>query len=162
MGGYMKKLVTCLLSFAFYTSFAFAQTCPHYAATDRDTVRKFFSSVVPGYNYLGVNGVLSRMANIAYLASLPQPLVQMGLKTQRQAFENEYQALVALLSELGDPLKLSIRPRTRAFIAEVVNSNHLGLDSTTLSGASDEEAQKHSENASAAAGFAMKKLWACF
>ena len=89
-------------------------------------------------------------------------MVNLGLNTQRQAFENEYQAVIVALDKFGSTPTLLVQRRTRAFLAQALNSQNLGLAGTTLSGNDDDEAQRNSATALAAVTDASKRLWSCY
>lgn len=141
---------------------ALAERCPSYAIQDRKVVKQLFSASLPSLIYPGINGMLVRLSNIAYLASLPPSFINLGLATHRQAFENEYQALLAEIDYIGENPQLPLRRQTRSFLAVVVNARHLGLQGTTLSGATDEEARQNSFAALEATIAGTRLLWACF
>jgi hypothetical protein len=157
----MNKAATCLLGLCLWSGVVQAEYCPRYATSDRETVRELFSSHVLGDDYRGVKSLILRLSNIAYLCSVPRPLVALNLSTHRAAFENEYQAVKRELDELGTTPPVVIRSRTRAFLAEVLNTSFLGLAGTTVSGSTNEEALHNSEVALAAVNNAIEKLWTC-
>lgn len=158
----MKHLMMTILAFGLTAANVQAQHCPRFARVDEKKVIQLFSQEIPGLPYAGTNGLLGRLGNIAYLGSLPAPAVNLGLNTQRQAFEAEYQAVVVALDELGANPPVPVRPRTRAFLAQAFNTSRLGLAETTISGRTNEEAQQNAATAVSAVTQAVKRLWSCY
>lgn len=152
----------CALSVVLVSNTAFADRCPRYARADRKAVQTLFASHTPGDGFQGVSAVLFRLGNIAYLGSVPPPLVELGLNTHRAAMENEYQALVQALDWLGNNPSVRVRRRTRVFLSKVVSSENLGLTGTTLTGPTEEEARENANEAVEAVGRAVARLWKCF
>ncbi len=139
-----------------------AQSCPHIGRMDRQKVFELLTTGIPDLPYVGVNGLIARLDNIAYLSSMPSPIVNLGLSTGRQAFELEYQAVVAALDEVGAHPPVRVQTKTRAFLAQALDSRRLGLAGTTLSGSSDDEARRNAALALAAVSEASKRLWSCY
>lgn len=136
--------------------------CPQYSPRDREAVRNVLSGEVPGIAFRGVAGIIGRSSNIAYLGSFAPPIVTLGLQTQREAFENEYQALLALIDQIGSQPLVGLKPRTRWFLRSVVNQSFLGLSGTTLRGANEADARQNADNALSALASANQLLWSCF
>lgn len=126
--------------------------CLKYATVDRPVLKSIL---------LNTAQILNRMNEFAYFLSYPQPYVQINL-TQRLAFNNELQALLHEITRLGSELPPNLRPITRTFIQHTVNTDYLSLTGTTVSGATDAEAQANSEILNTATTDGVHKLWECF
>ncbi|MBX7145165.1 MAG: hypothetical protein K1X79_11990 [Oligoflexia bacterium] len=133
-----------------------AQTCPaHYSnnPTNKLYVKRALTDAMSN---------LARMKELAYLGSLPNPLVNLGLLTQRAAIDNEYQALTQDIDRLGTPSVSFLTPRTIHFLNVVLSTQNMGLAGTTLLGSTQAEAENNSGAANLAAGIAISNLWRCY
>lgn len=136
--------------------------CPQYSPRDREAVRDVLLGETSGVPLGGVLGIMTRVSNVAFLGSFPPPTVTLGLHTQRQAFENEYQALLDLIDQIGSQPRLGLKPRTHEFLRRVVNQRFLGLSGTSLTGATEVDARQNADNALSAVASANQRLWSCF
>lgn len=154
-----KLLLSITLAILGFINTAQAQTCPtvSYAAVDRASIKNILSGPI--------TSSLSRMKEISYFGgSYVAPLVSLALLTQRAAFENEYQAHIAFInapSAVAFPT-IALRPRSRAFLAAVLNSANLGLTGSTMTGATQALAEANSDAANAASSAALQTIWSCF
>lgn len=150
-------------------SVAVAENCPKYALRDKEIVRNQFTSQGSGRGFYvsagsGVTEILTRMANIAYVSSGTGAILSSSddQRGQRAALDAEYQALISTIDEFAENRAVSMSPRTRMFLRQIVNSKYLELNGTTVTGTDEEEAGRNADAAINKVGVAMERLWRCF
>lgn len=132
----------------------FCQQSGAYSPTDRVAIKKLFSETV--------TPLLARMREISYLTSLDSSIVSLGLTTRRMAFEQEFQAEVAYVLELGTSPSIPLQPLSRRYVAQTLSAANLGFSGLTLAGATQAEAEQNSLQANSAVTTALTKIWSSF
>ncbi len=164
-----RSVCAWCVCFILTRSIVIAENCPKYSVRDREIVRQQFTTIGSGSGFYvsaesGVMEILSRMGNIAYEASGASGILSASVNQtgQRAALNAEYQALIGVLNRFAVTTSVSMSPRTRLFIRNVVNSDYLGLSGTTVDGVDDRAAARRSDEAVIRIGMAMQRLWRCF
>ena len=163
------KVAVCFCSFFLCISIAIAENCPKYPSRDKRIIRNLFLSQGPGGGFYiadgsGIMEILTRLANIAYLSSGTAAILSSSENQHlaRSALDSEYQALVKAIDEFAGSSKVSVSPRTRAFLRQIVNSQYLGLRGTTVTGFDNQEAGRNADAAVSKIGVAIARLWQCY
>jgi hypothetical protein len=149
----LKKMVMFFGSvIAFASSAQALPRCSEYAPADREEVREILEMVDLG---------LGRLREISILLGVGATWGLDLSSTQRLAVENEK---IAYLMEF-ERLRTStgqLRPRSRLFVARVLDQRALGITGITLLGSTPSEAIQNSVAANAAVVRAQSRLWDCF
>lgn len=159
LGEIMKLLHASVFALGLFLniSVAVAQSCPQPSYAQIPSNKQYVKQAL-----IDATNHLARMREISYLGSLPAPVVQIVLTSQRQAIENEYIARKAEIDNLGSPTAGFLRPRTRNFLHTVLNTVNMGIAGTSVTGGTQAVAEANSAAANAAVSQALDKLWKCF
>jgi hypothetical protein len=134
-----------------------AHSCPMpYAKQDANEIRFGLGSIY---------STISRLHELALQAAANEFSL-----SQRQALNNEYQALTAAITRIGDTAdfadprffpKVRLRPRSKEWFATVVDSNFLHFTDTTLLGPDLTTAKSNAVNAARLTASSFLQIFHC-
>lgn len=127
-----------------------AQQCPiSYPKSDRAQIRQEF---------LLISQVIERLHELA-TQSAEKEYFSLG---EKLAQDQEYQALVRIISTRGSNPEFPYEKKGRKFLDFVVDPGYLGLSGTKVYGSTISEARANAFVSSRSAIVALRRLWECY